>query len=401
MKVLQINSYNFGSTGNIMIGIAEQVREQGHECVTACPDGRSMRVRQLKNHLYIGNPISRNAHIKLAEYTGLNGCFSAWDTWLFLQKVKTIKPDVVHLHNLHNCYINLPMLFRFLKRKNIPVVWTLHDCWAFTGKCPHFDMVGCDRWKDGCYDCPQLAQYPATHVDKTAKMWGRKKKWFSSPGQLTIVTPSEWLGNLVRQSFLGGYEVRVIPNGTDFSVFQPTNGDFRKNHGLEDKYILLGVAFEWNQRKGLDVFESLAGRLDERFQLVLVGVNNEIAKKLPSNIIAIPRTRNATELAELYTAADLLVNPTREEVLGMVNLESLGCGTPVVTFRTGGSPETITPECGSVVDKDDIDALEREIIRICEEKPYSSKDCRRVAARFDKRERFAEYCALYEEIYGK
>lgn len=401
MRILQINSYNFGSTGNIMVGIAETARRRGYECMTACPDGRSMRVRQLEDHLYIGNRIGRNLHIKLAEITGLNGCFSILDTWMFLRKVEKIQPDVIHLHNLHNCYINLPMLFHFLERNHIPTVWTLHDCWAFTGKCPHFDMIGCARWKDGCYDCPQLAQYPAASVDKTRQMWKRKKRWFTLPQNMTIVTPSQWLGDFVKQSFLGGHRVSVIPNGTDLSVFQPTSSDFRRKHGLEGKFILLGVAFEWDRRKGLDVFEALSHRLDDRFQLVLVGVSDETAKKLPSNIISIPRTRNPGELAEIYTAADLFVNPTREETLGMVNVEALACGTPVVTFRTGGSPEPLNQECGCVVDKDNVDALEREIIRICTEKPYTKADCRKAAAQYDKQDRFAQYCALYEEMYGK
>ena len=401
MKILQINSYNFGSTGNIMVDLAEQARQRGHTCITACPDGRSMRIRKLEDHLYIGSPIGRNLHIKLAEFTGLNGCFSLLDTWLFLRKVRRIRPDVIHLHNLHNCYINLPILFRFLKRSNIPVVWTLHDCWAFTGKCPYFDMIGCDRWKNGCHRCSQLSQYPASKVDTTEKMWRWKKQWFTSLENLTIVTPSAWLGNLVKQSFLGKHSVKVIPNGIDLSVFQPTRSEFRKKHKLEDKHILLGVAFAWDGRKGLDVFRTLAARLDARFQVVLVGVSEEMIPQLPANILAIPKTRNPEELAEIYTAADVFVNPTREDNFPTVNLESLACGTPVVSFRTGGSPESLDDTCGSVVEKDDVDALIREILRVCKDRPYTTDHCRKAAERFDKQDRFLEYCRLYEEIYDK
>lgn len=395
MKILQINSYNFGSTGNIMVGIADTARARGMECVTACPDGRSMRVRQLEDHLFIGNRIGRNLHIALAERTGLNGCFSAVDTWLFLRKVRKMQPDVIHLHNLHNCYINLPMLFRFLRRSGIPVVWTLHDCWAFTGKCPYFDMVGCGRWQTGCHDCPQLAEYPAARVDTTARMWKWKRKWFTLPEKLTIVTPSQWLGDLAKASFLGKYPVRVIPNGTDLSVFQPLPGA----QSPEGKYIVLGVAFDWGARKGLDVFLELARRLDDRFQIVLVGTNTEIDRQLPEKIHSIHRTVDAGELARLYSGADVFVNPTREDTFPTVNLEALACGTPVLTFRTGGSPECLDDSCGAVVEKNDIDAMERQIIRICTEKPYAPADCVRAARRFDKQDRFADYCRLYEEQY--
>lgn len=399
MKILQINSYNFGSTGNIMADIARTARERGMECVTACPDGRSMRLRKLEDHRFIGTRLGRNLHIALAELTGLNGCFSTVDTWLFLRRVRKMKPDVIHLHNLHNCYINLPMLFRFLKRSSIPVVWTLHDCWAFTGKCPHFDMAGCDRWKTGCHHCPQLSDYPAARVDATERMWKWKRKWFTMPENMTIVTPSSWLADLARQSYLGKYPVRVIPNGTDLSVFQPVSGTFRRDHGLEDRYIVLGVAFDWGRRKGLDVFTELARRLDKRYQIVLVGTNEEINRRLPENVLSIHRTADPGELAQIYTAADVFVNPTREEVLGMVNIEALACGTPAVTFRTGGSPECLDESCGAVVEKDDIDALEAQIVRICTEKPYAREDCVRAARCFDKQARFGDYCRLYEELY--
>ncbi|MBQ8829967.1 MAG: glycosyltransferase [Oscillospiraceae bacterium] len=401
MRVLQINSYNFGSTGNIMVGIAETARRYGMECTTACPEGKSMRVRQLDDHLFIGSRVGRNMHIKFAEFTGLNGCLSILDTFIFLRKVKKLNPDIIHLHNLHNCYINLPMLFGFLRKSSIPVVWTLHDCWAFTGKCPYFEMAGCDRWENGCHDCMQLFRYPAAKTDKTAKMWQLKRKWFTSIDNATIVTPSEWLGNLVKKSFLGCHDVKVIPNGTDLNVFVPTESDFRKKHGIDGKFMLLGVAFDWDERKGIDVFEKLADILDERFAIVLVGVDEKSASKLPENIITVSRTQNRKELAEIYTAADIFVNPTREETLGMVNIEALACGTPVLTYRTGGSPEPLDDTCGCVVEKDDVNALIREIVRICEEKPFDIDSCRKASEKYDKQERFAQYCRLYEEKYGK
>jgi glycosyltransferase involved in cell wall biosynthesis len=228
-------------------------------------------------------------------------------------------------------------------------------------------------------------------------MYRKKQEWFTGVQDLTIVTPSHWLAGLVGESFLKDYPVKVIHNGIDLPVFKPTESDFRKKHHCEDKFILLGVAFGWGARKGLDVFIDLASRLDDRFQIVLVGTDDNVDKNLPPNIISIHRTQNQTELAEIYTAADLFVNPTREEALGLVNIESLACGTPVVTFQTGGSPECVDPTCGSVVPCDDANALEQEILRIAETKPYSPDACLNKAKEFDMNERFEEYVRLYEE----
>lgn len=254
-------------------------------------------------------------------------------------------------------------------------------------------MVKCDKWKTGCFDCVQARQY-SWFFDKSKNLYDRKKK-LAQGLDLTIVTPSNWLAGLVGESFLKGYPVKVIHNGIDLAVFKPTESGFRKKHGCEGKFILLGVAFGWGVRKGLDVFVELASRLDDRFQIVLVGTDDAVDRNLPEGIISIHRTQNQAELAEIYTAADLFVNPTREEVLGLVNIESLACGTPVVTFRTGGSPECIDPTCGSVVPCDDIDALEQEILRIAETMPYSTDACLNKAKEFDMNQRFESVVDLY------
>lgn len=390
-----INSGNHGSTGNIMLRIADVARKEGHIVYTACPDGRSMRKKKLENHIYIGNKIGRNLHIELNLFTGLHGMFSIIDTKCFLKKLDRINPEVIHFHNLHSCYINLPMLFGYIKKHHIRVVWTLHDCWAFTGQCPHFTMVKCDKWKTGCHNCTQINVYPASRVDRTRTMWKLKKKWFTGINDMTIVTPSQWLANLVKQSYLRYYPVKVINNGINLDIFKPTESDFRCKYHLEDKYILLGVAFDWGKRKGLDVFIELSKRLDERFQIVVVGTNDEVDRKLPSNIISIHRTSNQKELAEIYTAADLFVNPTREEVLGLVNVESLACGTPVITFNTGGSPECIDEKSGCVIDVDDVDTLEREIVRICNNHIFQSEDCLKRAKLFNSTIKYADYTSLY------
>lgn len=403
MKILQINSGNFGSTGNIMLGIAEAARAQGHVCYTACPDARSTRKKVCRDQIFIGNRYARNLHIQLGKLTGYQGVFSILDTWQFLRKLDGIGPDVIHMHNMHNCYINLPMLFRYIKRKQIPVVWTLHDCWTFTGYCPHFLIAKCEKWKTGCYKCPQYKNYPESYVDRSVQMWKLKKKWFTGVQNMTIVTPSQWLADLAKQSFWKGERVQVIHNGIDLSVFKPTENDFAREYGIpENKKILLGVSFCWEERKGLDVFLELANRLEkDKYQIVLVGTDDQVDKLLPEYIISIHRTQNQQELAEIYSAADLFVNPTREENYPTVNMEAIACGTPVLTFRTGGSPEIPDASSGSVVPCNDIQGMEDQIRRICQDKPYSKEACLNRAKTFDRGERFLEYVRLYEKIVSE
>lgn len=401
MKVLEINSGNIGSTGGIMLNVAKAARHDSFVVNCACANSRTNLHKVDENTILIGNRISRNIHNILGNYFGLSGLLSFFSTFFFLAKIKKLNPNLIHLHNLHGSYINLPILFHFIKRNHIPVIWTLHDCWSITGRCPHFVMTKCDRWKTGCRDCPYPKKsYPQSYIDTTRMMWKLKKKWFTGLENCTIVTPSQWLADLVKQSYLKDYPVKVINNGIDLTVFKPTESDFRDRYGLVGRKVVLGVAFGWGERKGLDVFIVLAKRFPENYRIVLVGTNDNVDKQLPANIISIHRTQNQSELAEIYTAADVFANPTREEVLGLVNVESLACGTPVVTFKTGGSPECIDETCGSVVPCDDIDAMEMEIHRICEKRPYSKEACIAHSKNFDMNTRFQEYVDLYKE-YAK
>lgn len=401
MRVIAINIAHNGSTGNIMINIAKVLRQVGGEAKTFSAYYYSKQNKIFPpapmGHIYFGNRHENALHTILAQFTGLNGYFSYFGTKKLINECDKFKPDIIHLHNLHAFCINLPMLFRYAKKHKIPVIWTLHDCWAFTGHCPHFVLANCDKWKSECHNCPQLSVYPRTIVDNTRKAHKLKKKWFLGVENMTLVTPSEWLGKLAKESFLKDYPVRVVNNGIDLSVFKPTDSDFRNKYGLNDKKILLGVASGWGEGKGLDVLEKLSNRLDDKYQIVLVGI-----EKAPNDkIIAIKRTESQKELAQIYTEADLFVNPTRQDTYPTVNMEALACGTPVLTFRTGGSPEIIDETCGSVVEVDDLDAMEKEIIRICEEKPYSKEACLLRAEGFDMNDRFQEYIELYKEVMNK
>lgn len=395
MKIAQINISHYGSTGKIMLQIADQARARGHECKTF---SRAWKNQTAPNpdHAFFGSYLSNGLHHAFATITGKNEEYSKKGTKKLVKILENYQPDLLHLHNLHGWFIHLPTLFAYIKKSGVRVVWTLHDCWAFTGHCPYFDMVSCDKWETGCFACPQYKAYPNNLVDSSKRSYAKKQEWFLGIKDMTIVTPSKWLADLVKRSFLKDYPVQVINNGIDLSTFRPRESDFRKKYGLEDKYILLCVAFSWGKRKGLDALIELSKRLDKRYQIVLVGTSENTEKQLPENIISIRKTQNQTELAEIYATADLFVNPTREENFPTVNIESLACGTPVLTFKTGGSPEIIDESCGAVVEKDDIDGMQREIERICAQTPYTSEACVRRASRFDKTDKFNEYTDLYE-----
>ena len=395
-KIVSLNLGNFGSTGRIAKGIVELSRKEGYDTYFAYPDNR-FNVPAQSGDIRISSDIVRRINERASYYTGHIGCFSFFTTYRLIKKLKKIKPDIIHLHNIHNSYVNHSMLFRYIKKHNVKTVWTLHDCWSFTGQCPYFTLEGCEKWKGGCYGCSLYKQYPATCYDNTKKMWKLKKKWFTGVENMTLVTPSLWLSKLVKQSFLKEYPVCVINNGIDLSVFKPTESDFRKKYGLEDKFVILGIAFDWGIRKGLDVFLKLAGMLGEEFAIVLVGTTDEIDKQLPDNIISIHRTSDQKELAEIYTACDVFVNPTREDNFPTVNIEALACGTPVITFNTGGSVEIPDETCGAVVECEDVNGLFNKIHEF-NTKPKSEEKCLLRAQMFDKDLNYEKYIALYKEI---
>ena len=399
MKVYFINTVcGVGSTGKITTALLRLLKEQGHQGRIAYGFGEAKSVDPGEAYRIVSRQ-QYYAHNLLSRLTDREGLFSTGATKRLVADIRRYDPDVIHLHNLHGHYLNYEVLFRYLAEAGKRVVWTLHDCWAMTGHCTHFMAVGCEQWKTGCARCTQLRQYPACYTrGNVQRNYQKKKAAFSGVENMTLVTPSHWMADAAQESFLHRFPVHVIHNGIDLSVFRPAESHFRKKYHCEDKIVLLGVAFEWGSRKGLDVFIELAKRLDDRYKIVLVGTNDAIDRELPESILSIHRTQNQQELAEIYTAADLLVNPTREEAFGLVNAEALACGTPVVTFRAGGSPEVIDESCGAVVDCGDVDTLEKEIRRIGAEHPFPADACIRRAAAFDANARFKEYIRLYEAV---
>lgn len=395
MKIVQINTTcGVGSTGTICVGISQLLtarnienyilyssKTNGYKLGISCSNDRYIKIQALK-----------------ARIIGDYGFHSTAATKNIIKELDRIQPDLVHLHNIHGHDCNLELLFTYFKKHNTKLVWTFHDCWAFTGYCTYFTIQRCDKWKTTCSHCAQKRDY-SWLFDRSKQMFLKKKQLFEDL-DLTIIAPSQWLADRVRESFFREYPIKVIYNGIDLSVFKPTENSFREEYGIaSSKKIVLGVAFDWGLRKGLDVFVDLARRLDgDTYQIVLVGTNDQIDKQLPPNVISIHRTLNQVELAKIYTAADVFVNPTREEVLGLTNIEANACGTPVLTFRTDGSPECIDISSGVVVDVEDTQALENEIVRICSGNVYTASVCCERAKQFDKNDKFMEYVRFYESL---
>ena len=275
MRVAAINIAANGSTGKIMLGIADVAEKRGHTAHTYSPIQFVRGVKEsfpaIPHHTYFGSHAESFVHCYVGSFLGQNGLHSRKGTRQLIRQLEAFSPDVIHLHNLHRFCLNLPMLFWYIKQRDIAVVWTLHDCWAFTGNCAHFALAGCDRWQTGCHHCPQPRVYPKMYCDTSKRMYALKKQWFTGVRNVTLVTPSAWLKDLAAQSFLKDYPARVIHNGIDRSVFKPTVGKFREKYGLQDKKVILGVASFWNDRKGLDVFAKLAHRLPDDYRIVLVG----------------------------------------------------------------------------------------------------------------------------------
>ncbi|MBE6034887.1 glycosyltransferase [Aminipila sp.] len=396
MKILQINSvYGVGSTGRIVQDIETKITE--HEYTSFVCYGRGDKKRH--DHLFrIGSSYDNKIHGIMTRIFDNHGLSSTKATKDLINLIHDINPDIIHLHNIHGYYVNIKVLFDFLRDFKKPIVWTLHDCWAFTGHCAYFDYVNCDKWIHGCCKCPQKSEYPSSlWLDRSKQNYLLKKKAFSDIDNLTIVTPSKWLSNLVRKSFLSQNKIKVINNGIDLTKFKMTTSEIKKNLGLQDKFVILGVASVWAERKGLKYFIELADKLDQNYKIVLIGIKTEQKKILNEKIITIPRTDSIEELAQYYSMADVFINPTMEDNFPTTNIEALACGTPVITYNTGGSPETINEHCGIVVEKGNVEELIHAIQRV-KHGNVSSEAAAISSMDFDKNEKFEEYIQLYEEL---
>lgn len=401
MRIYQINVVcGSGSTGRIAVDLSRFVQEYGGDCRIAY--GRGECMAEGIDCINISSKSDIYAHALLTRMTDRHGLYSKKATARLIDDIRKYAPDLIHLHNLHGYYLNYEMLFEFLETYDKPVLWTMHDCWAFTGHCAHYDAAGCTKWREGCQRCPILHNYPATfYGGNVADNYLRKKKCFMSVPKLTIVTPSRWLKNQIAQSFLKELKCVTIPNGINLLQFTPTESNLRKEMHCEGKTLLLGVASVWTKNKGLDDFIQLRHMLDSRYVICMVGLTEKQIRRLPDGIIGKARTESIKELVQYYSAADFFLNLTYEDTFSMVNMEALACGTPIIVYETGGSPEIILERCGAIVGTGDLAAVVSTLQNEVKEKDYYRDACLGRAAQYDKEECYKQYIALYEKMIGE
>ncbi len=401
-KVLFINtSVNSGSTGRIAEEIGQTAIENGYHCYFGYGRlGRNSKLEKIR----IGNDIDIKLHGLESILFDNHGFASRNATIKFIQEIERINPDIINIHNIHGYYMNVEILFEYLASTGIPVVWTFHDCWPFTGHCSFFDRYHCEKWKSGCYDCPNSKGYPKSlFLDRSKSNYKRKKELFNKPQNITIIPVCHWMENNVKQSFLKDYPTQVIYNGVDIDVFKPSiekNDEIKKKTGIAtNQKVILGVASIWDQRKGLDDFVKLRELLDNSYSIVLVGLSEKQIKNLPEGIIGIRRTENVHQLAELYSMADVFVNPTYIDNFPNTNIEALACGTPVVVYRTGGCPEAVDDKSGFVVNQGDIYMLKSTVEFVSNNKLMYSAACReRVIRLYNKHDRYNDYVSLFDNL---
>jgi putative colanic acid biosynthesis glycosyltransferase len=402
MKVLQVNtSVNTGSTGRIAEEIGLALQAAGHTSYIAYgrPGGKSQ-----SHTIKIGSAFDQKMHGLYTRIFDGHGFASATATKRLVDEMNCINPDVIHLHNLHGYYLHVGVLFDYLKKKNKPVIWTLHDCWPFTGHCCYFDFVHCDKWMTHCEKCPLQKRYPESLVfDNSYKNFEVKRSLFNGLDNLTMVTPSNWLSGLLRQSFLNKYPVSVIHNGIDLSVFTQLDDTalaIKQKLGIGNGAVILGVASVWDRRKGLKDFIQLSDKIGPADRIVLLGLSAKQQEGLPQNIIALERTESLAEMVQLYNLATVFVNPTWVDNFPTTNIEALACGTPVITYDTGGSVEAVDEHTGWVVKKGDIHALHTAVEAAAQKgKNFYSGKCRTRAEKlFSNQERFGDYINLYQAV---
>lgn len=399
-KLLQINVVvNSGSTGRIAEELGKLVISNGWNSYIAF--ARNEQPSE-SNLIKIGNDWDIKLHGIETRLFDKHGLSSRRATILLINQIKEINPDIIHLHNLHGYYINIEILFNYLSSINIPIIWTVHDCWPITGHCSHFEFADCNKWETQCFNCPQKKEYPKSILfDRSRKNYQLKKKLFNSVSNITLIPVSNWLEKIIKKSFLANNPILTIHNGIDTELFSPTSGELIRNkYNLYDDFIILGVASIWSPRKGLADFIELSKKIKNKTKIILVGLNSKQLKSLPKNIIGINRTESIKELTEYYSASNLFINPTYEDNFPTTNLEAMSCGTPVLTYNTGGSSESINDKTGFVVEQGDIQGI-LNVIDIVSKKGKNNltKDCRNhVIGNFKHIGRFDDYFNLYNKL---
>ena len=400
-RLLQINiEVNSGSTGRIAEQIGEIAISSGWESYITYARGYQP---SKSNVIKIGNYFNILIHVLQTRLFDNHCKSSSLATRKLIKKIEEIKPDLIHLHQLHGYYLNIEILFNYLSRISTPVVWTMHDCWGFTGHCTNFTLIGCEKWRTECHHCPKKKFYPKSiFLDRSKANFILKKRLFTSVENLTIVAVSDWLRNLIKESFLSGIQTLTINNGVDTDRFRPynDNGTIRKKYGIGDRFVILGVGTEWNFTKGLLDYYKLREKLSDDFSIMLVGVSSKIIKKLPRGITGVPRTENIEELARIYSMADVVTSLSYQEAFGLTPIEGFACGTPAIVYNATALPELVTSDVGYIVEPGNIDQLISAIKKVQQKgKSYYTVNCRtRAENHYSKVKKYKEYILLYKKL---
>lgn len=398
MKILMINSVcGIKSTGRICTDLAVMLEQRGHEVKIAY--GRETVPEDYRKYaVRIGSDTDVKLHGLKARMADASGFGSTAATKRFIRWVKEYDPDVIHLHNLHGYYLDIRVLFAYLRTCGKPILWSFYDCWSFTGHCAHFDFNQCDKWKAGCEKCAFLGEYPKSFVDGSKKNYRKKRSLFTGIANLQLIVPSVWMQAMVKQSYMKDYPCRVLPNGIDIARFYPRENDIKAQYGIEDQKLLVGVSSVWQKMKGIDYLNRLAETLPEdQYRLLLVGSCGKGVAIHPS-ILRVEHTHDVDELCQLYTAADAFVNPTLQESQGLTTIEAFACGTPGVVFRAGGAAECIDDTCGIAVEKGNMEEFAESIKKLCESGQDMTDACIQKAKTYGKQACYEVFMDLYDSL---
>ena len=401
-KLLIINvALNWGSTGRIAEQVGSLAKDNGWNVMIA--HGARYQNPTQFSHYQVSSSFEEKMHWGISQFWDGQGRGSWFATKRLLKEIDAFQPDVVHMHVIHGYYINYGLIMNYFKEKNIPVVWTLHDCWAFTGHCAYFTAANCEKWKTQCGQCPIPHDFPNTYLDRSKANYNRKKQVYGDMQNLVLAPVSQWLGDLVKESFLGKHEIQVVYNGIDVDVFKPSVSNFKKKFGVEGKYLLLGVAQGFDERKGLKDFFKLSEMLPDDYQVVLLGAMEDEIAIAPTSVIALPKTESLQELVEAYSAADVLLSLSYEETFGLTPVEAMSCGTPAIVYNNTAQPEHITPETGFVVENGDLDTLVTRIKTLCENgKANYSEACRERAVNvYNKDNCYNMYITIFDKLFNE
>ena len=397
MKIVQINAvYGYGSTGVIVKDIQSACRQEGWQCHVAY----SHTNQQVIDGYHMGNVFSDKLHAALSRISGKQGYFSKISTWRLLRYLDSLRPDIVHLHNLHGSYINLPMLLRYLAKRNIKTVVSLHDCWFYTGGCSHYTAVGCDRWKAHCGHCPRrYEEFPALLWDGSEKQLADRVRLFGAIKNLTVVGVSQWITNEAKQKVFRHAHCLSIHNGIDTAFFHPVTSSFRRRYQLEGKFVILAPANKWFLDINKETFSYFSFHLTDDMVMVFIG-NGADEGRMNERMLNVGFVASREEIRDIYSAADVMVNCTREESLSLLNVEVQACGTPVVTYANTGVRETVDNRCGYAVANGNAETLWESMINVKKEgKAGYSTECRAWAyMEFDRQKNYQKYIQMYKYL---